>query len=378
MRDDLFEIVFAGGGTGGHLFPALAVAEELRRCLPEASVNFIGGKRGLEQTLVPRAGYKLRSLGLWGLKGKGALARIKAVVAAGMAVVRCAAWFVSSRPKLVIGVGGYASGPAVLAAWLLNVLKILKIKTMVLEQNHFPGATNRFLAPRVDAVCVPSADAQKRLGCPATITGNPVRAAFREIGDPPGGSRLSIVIFGGSQGSRSINQALPRILQNLPSGTTTPRIVHQTGMADETAVRAAYAGYPAELIDIQSFIEDMPACLAAADLAICRAGATTVAELAAGGRGAILIPLPHAADDHQRHNAETLAKVGAARIVSDQELAGDSLGSIIEELASDPGLTRRMGHAAASLDLPHATERIAQIAMSLISGEPKRNDDAVS
>jgi UDP-N-acetylglucosamine--N-acetylmuramyl-(pentapeptide) pyrophosphoryl-undecaprenol N-acetylglucosamine transferase len=372
VRDDVFEIVFAGGGTGGHLFPALAVAEELRRRRPAASINFIGSKRGLEQVLVPRAGYKLRSLGLWGLKGKGHLARIKAAIAAGIAVLRCAGWFLISRPRLVIGVGGYASGPAVLAAWLL------KIKTMVLEQNHFPGATNRFLAPRADAVCVPSADARERLGCPAHITGNPVRAEFREIGDPPGGTRLSILIFGGSQGSRSINQALPRILQNLSSETTTPQVVHQTGATDESSVRAAYSGYPVELIDVQPFIEDMPAHLAAADLAICRAGATTVAELAAGSRGAILIPLPHAADDHQRHNAETLSSVGAARIVSDRELESGMLGGMIEELAGDPDITRQMGKAAGSLDLPHATQRIAEIALRLISGDAMRNDDALS
>ena len=202
MEGGSYSIVFAGGGTGGHLFPALAVAAELAKRHPEASISFIGDSRGLEQELVPAAGYPLRSLRVSGLKGRGALARIRAALAAAWAVCRCTRWMFASRPDLVIGVGGYASGPAVLAAsWM-------KVRTMVMEQNHYPGATNRWLAPRVDAVCLPSEAARARLGGLGFVTGNPVRAEFLGIGEPPAGPQLSLLVFGGSRGARSINREM--------------------------------------------------------------------------------------------------------------------------------------------------------------------------
>ena len=175
MGNDSPQIVFAGGGTGGHLFPAFAVADELRRRRPAARIWFIGARRGLEQRLVPAAGYPLRSLAISGIKGRGLAGRLSASVAAALALVRCLVWLGRARPDLVIGVGGYASGPAVLAAtWL-------KLRTMVLEQNHYPGATNRWLAARVDRVCVPSEAARERMAGRGIVTGNPVRAAFAEI-----------------------------------------------------------------------------------------------------------------------------------------------------------------------------------------------------
>jgi len=355
-------IVFVGGGTGGHLYPALSVADELRRRNADAAISFVGARRGLERSLVPQAGYPLRLLSLSGLKGRGAPARLAAATAAAFAVARCALWFVRQRPDLVIGVGGYASGPGVLAG------RLLKIKTMVLEQNHFPGATNRWLSSRVDAVCVPSEAARERLGGIGVVTGNPVRPAFFRTPDPPCGPALSLLVFGGSRGARSINRAMAAALDSLAALDPPPRIVHQTGAEDEATVRDAYRRYPAGRAEILTFIDDMPARLAAADLVVCRAGASTLAELTAAGRPAILVPYPFAADDHQRHNAVVLQSIGAAELVTDDELGGDRLAGLVSELAADPGRRQAMGRAARTLAMPDAAARIAQVAESLIGG----------
>jgi UDP-N-acetylglucosamine--N-acetylmuramyl-(pentapeptide) pyrophosphoryl-undecaprenol N-acetylglucosamine transferase len=363
-------IVFAGGGTGGHLYPALAVAEELRRRHPDASIVFVGAKRGLEQRLVPASGYPLRTLPLAGLKGTSLTGKLRAAAAAGWAVLRCAIWMSRERPDLVIGVGGYASGPAVLAG------RLVRVSTMVLEQNHFPGATNRWLATRVDAVCLPSEAARARIGGKAFVTGNPVRSEFLEIGEPPGGNRLGLLVFGGSRGARSINRAMCEALGAMTRLMPPPGIVHQTGTADEAEVRAAYGTYPGEH-EVRPFLEDMPGRLADADLVVCRAGASTISELCAAGRPAVLVPYPHAADDHQRHNAEMLRDAGAARLLADDELDGPRLGAAVAELAGDAGRRRAMGRAARALARPDAAARIADVADDLL-GERSRGSRDVS
>jgi len=354
------KIVFAGGGTGGHLVPALVVAEALRRRRPAAEISFIGARRGLERSLVPRSGFPLRTLRLSALKGRSTPARIVAAVEAGLAVFRCAAWMVRSRPGLVIGVGGYASGPAVLAAGML------RIKTMVLEQNHFPGATNRWLASRVDAVCLPSEEARERLGGLGIVTGNPVREEFFAIAGPPAEPALSVLAFGGSRGARSINRAMTEALDSLSRLPHPPRIVHQTGVDDETVVREAYAAYPRDRSEIHTFLDDMPGRLAAADIVVCRAGATTMAELTAGGRGALLVPYPFAADDHQWHNAETLRRAGAAEVVRDAELTGRRIAEFVVTADADRKRVRAMGRAARELARPDATDRICDVAERLL------------
>jgi UDP-N-acetylglucosamine--N-acetylmuramyl-(pentapeptide) pyrophosphoryl-undecaprenol N-acetylglucosamine transferase len=361
-ESEVKKIVIAGGGTGGHLFPALAVADEFGRRHPESYIEFIGSGYGLEQRLVPGAGYPLLALRLRGLKGRGPVAKFAAASAAGWAVCRCVLRMLASRPDLVVGVGGYASGPAVLAALLL------KIKTMIMEQNHFPGATNRWLAPRVDAVCVPSEAARERLGGLGTVTGNPVRAEFFDIGDPPCGDALSLLVFGGSRGARSINTAMTAAADALSGIDPPPRIAHQTGSDEDPAIGESYAEYPQGSYEAVTFMEDMPARLAAADLVVCRAGASTLAELAAAGRPAILIPYPYAADDHQRHNAEFVRSSGAAVVIADDELDGGRLAKHIEELAADPERRRSMGRAARGLAKPNAAGEIVDIAERLITG----------
>ncbi len=360
---DAVRVVIAGGGTGGHVFPALAVADELRRRTKEAQITFVGGQRGLETRLVPQAGYPLRTLRMSGLKGATVAARVAAAVMAGAALARCLGWMAVQRPRLVIGVGGYASGPAVLAA------RVLGVKTMILEQNHFPGATNRWLAPRVDAVCVPSEAARRRLGGRGIVTGNPVREAFTRIGPAPGGPALSLLVFGGSRGARSINRAMVEALPALAAMHPAPAIVHQTGPDGLEEVRGAYSTFPAlARAHVAPFLDDMPRRLAEADLVVARAGATTLAELAAAGRPAILVPYPHAADDHQRLNAEAVAEAGAAVWILDRELSGAGLAATVTELAGDRDRLQRMGEAARTLAHPDAAARIADVALSLMAG----------
>jgi UDP-N-acetylglucosamine--N-acetylmuramyl-(pentapeptide) pyrophosphoryl-undecaprenol N-acetylglucosamine transferase len=266
------------------------------------------------------------------------------------------------RPDLVIGVGGYASGPAVAAA------KLLRVKTMVLEQNHFPGATNRALAPWVDAICVPSEAARERLGGRGIVTGNPVRPEFAAIGAAPAGATLALLVFGGSRGARSINRAMVAALPLLAALDRPPRIVHQTGPEEVDAIAEAYVRDARGEFEVRAFLDDMPARLAAADLVLCRAGATTLAELAAAGRPAILVPYPHAADDHQRLNAEAVRDAGAAIVVRDAELSGTRIADLVATLTQDGERRRRMTEAARSLARLDAAERIADVADALLQG----------
>ncbi len=362
--------MIAGGGTGGHLFPALAVADELRARYPNARIAFIGSRRGIEASLLPRTDYPHRLLALGGLKGRTALRRIVAAAGAGWAVLRCSAWMLGSRPSLVIGVGGYASGPAVLAA------VGLRVPTMILEQNHFPGATNRWLAPRVDAVCVPSEEAARRIRGRRFVTGNPVRGEFSRIGDPPPDRPLHLLVFGGSRGARSINRVVTEAMDGLRRLDPVPHLVLQTGPDDLQRVRRAWADYPADRCEVHAFLDDMPARLAAADLVLCRAGATTVAELAAAGRAAILVPFPFAADDHQTHNARALERAGAAIVVADAELDAERVVRYIEQLAGDRQRLLSMGRAARTLARPDATRRIAGLAEALVRRRPLDDADA--
>jgi UDP-N-acetylglucosamine--N-acetylmuramyl-(pentapeptide) pyrophosphoryl-undecaprenol N-acetylglucosamine transferase len=358
------KLVVAGGGTGGHLFPALAVANELRRRRPALRIEFVGGRRGIETRLVPQAGYPLRTLALSGLKGAGVLDRVAGAAAAAWGVVRCVVWMLADRPALVTGVGGYASGPAVLAARMLGV------KTMLMEQNHFPGATNRWLSPRADAVCVPSEAAARRLRGKRIVTGNPVRPEFARAGAPPGGHALSLLVFGGSRGARSINRAMVEALPFLERLDPPPQIVHQTGPDGEPAVRAAYAARPRVRAEVHAFLDDMPARIASADLVVCRAGATTLAELAVAGRAAILVPFPFAADDHQRLNAEAVVAAGGAMMIRDAELTGASLAAAVEAIAVDRPRRLAMSRAATTLARPDAADRIADVAEALLDGRP--------
>ena len=347
-----FTLVIAGGGTGGHLYPGIAVARELLRRVPDARVSFAGTSRGLETRIVPREGFELDLIRSAGLKGKsiGALLRGSALVPLGM----LDAWRLLGRrrPDVVMGVGGYSSGPVVLAA------AIRGIPTIVLEQNAVPGLTNRLLAPIVRAAAVTYEETLSFFGRRGFVSGNPVREEFFQSPkfEVQSSNFRRLLILGGSQGAHAINMAMVAAAPRLVGGVPGVEVVHQTGEKDLATVREEYrrAGVSARA---EPFLDAVAREMTAADLVVCRAGATTLAELAAAGRPAVLVPFPAATDDHQRKNALVLANAGAAVMVEERELAGrlaDETGTLLGDE------TRRLAMAAAmrTFAKPDAAARI--------------------
>jgi UDP-N-acetylglucosamine--N-acetylmuramyl-(pentapeptide) pyrophosphoryl-undecaprenol N-acetylglucosamine transferase len=359
-------VVIAGGGTGGHLYPGIAVARELLARQPETQVSFAGTARGIEARVIPREGFPLDLIRSSGVKGKSLVDRAKGASLLPLGLVD--GWRIVSarRPDLVIGVGGYSSGPVVLVAALRGV------PTMLLEQNAVPGLTNRWLARFVQAAAVTFDSTQAFFGSKAFVSGNPVRPEFFAAAGPIQESALDdqasvtrVLVFGGSQGAHAINVAMVEAAPQLAAGGSHLRLVHQTGERDVEMVRAAYtrAGLQA---DVESFLYDMGEQLGRADLVVCRAGATTLAEIAAAGKAAILIPLPGATDDHQRRNAEALVAAGAADLLLQQDVSGAVLAARILALAGDGERRRRISAAARSLARPDAAKAIVDRALQLV------------
>jgi UDP-N-acetylglucosamine--N-acetylmuramyl-(pentapeptide) pyrophosphoryl-undecaprenol N-acetylglucosamine transferase len=355
----LERIVIAGGGTGGHLYPGIAVARELRRRLPDLRVTFAGTARGIESTVVPREGFELDLIRSAGLKGMSLPS-----LAHGIALLPLSgidAWRIVSRrqPQLVMGVGGYSSGPVVLTAALR------RIPTLLLEQNAIPGFTNRRLAPFVSAAAVTYESTASYFGRRGFVTGNPVRPEFFDPLPAPSAGPPRILIFGGSQGAHAINMAMVAAASRLAAHPGGLAITHQTGARDQERVSDAYrhAGLEAR---VEPFLFAMDREMKSADLVICRAGATTLAELTAAGRPSVLVPLPTAADDHQRKNAQVLAAAGAAEILEQAQLTGDRLGERITALAADPGKRTAMAAAARGLARPDAARDIVDRALELL------------
>ncbi len=322
-------ILIMAGGTGGHVFPALAVADALRAA--GAEVHWLGTRRGLEARLVPAAGIPLATLAVTGLRGKGAGAWLLAPLRLGWALLQALAVILRFRPMAVLGMGGFAAGPGGLMAWLL------RLPLLIHEQNAVPGTTNRLLSRLADRVMVgfPEAFAGRR---GVVVTGNPVRAAIAAL--PPPATRLAgregplrLLVIGGSQGARALNEALPAAVAALPAALR-PRLHHQTGARAEAAVRAAYAKAGVTQARVEAFVEDMAGAYAWADLVICRAGALTLAELTAAGCAAVLVPFPHAVDDHQTRNARHLEAAGAALLVAEDEALAARLAAILREFAT--------------------------------------------
>jgi len=363
-REEALRVIIAGGGTGGHLFPGLAVAETLAgrvRC----QVVFVGSTRGIETRVVPEHGYRLRTLPVRALRGQGALGFVASVSRLPASVA--SAWGIvgAVRPDLLIGVGGYASGPAVLAAWGR------RIPTVLLEQNAHPGLTNRTLGRFADRICVAFPESARYFPRRRTIeTGNPVRAP-RGAARSAGGGRFSILLFGGSAGARRLNEIGVEAMARVARSGSPPRILHQTGESDVDSVRRRYAERDIEA-DVRPFIDDMGAAYAAADLVICRAGATTLAELTTLGKPAILVPYPHAVDDHQRKNAQSLVARGAALMILDRELSADNLSRAVEELRAEPRRLAAMAEAARALGRPDAAERVVEVCLELVRERGKR------
>ena len=358
---DTLRVLMVAGGTGGHIFPALAVAEELRTRsergdwnAPRYTIEFLGTRRPLEARLIPAAGFPLRTIAAAGLKGIGGWRKLRNLLVLPRTAVAAAAVLREFQPHVVVGVGGYVSGPVLLEAALRD------IPTVLIEPNARPGFTNRVLAPVVRAAAVGFEEAARPYGAKAHLTGHPVRQAFFEISPRPHTLPSTLLIVGGSQGSRAINQAVVGSLPLLRSDAEPIRIVHQTGEPDYNEVRKAYQeqGF---LAGVHAFIMDMPGALEQADLVVSRAGATAVAELAAAGRAALLIPFPAATDQHQLENARAMEGAGAARLIVQSELTPERLVGEIRGLWAVPETLHRMGARARRLARPEAAAHIADL-----------------
>ena len=354
-------VLVAAGGTGGHLFPGIAVADELVRRDPATRVVFAGTPKGLESRLVPRAGYALELLPILPLNGVGLLRMLKGLAALPWGLLRSAALVRRLRPAAVLGIGGYAGGPVTLLAALLGV------RAVVLEPNAKPGFTNRVLKPFVRAAACAYEEAQAAFGPKGVLTGNPVRGGFAALPRKEHREPLVLLAFGGSQGSRVLNRALVAALPHLP-GKDRLALVHQSGPAMLDEVKGAYraAGREAEVVP---FLDDMERRFAGADLVLSRSGATTCAELTVAGKAAILVPFALAADDHQRTNARALERAGAAVMLEEKDLSGASLAAAVRALLDAPERISAMEEAARRIGRPDAAALVADL---LLGTEGKR------
>jgi len=346
-------VMLAGGGTGGHVIPALAIAQELRAHY-DAEVVFIGTPRGIETRLVPAAGFELNLIQVGGLNRVDLATRLKTLVDLPRAVFVSAGLLREFRPQVMIGVGGYASGPAMLAAALSS------LPSVAFEPNVIPGFANRMLAPTVRVACVHfAATCHYFRNC--HVTGVPVRREFFHLPSRAPEARPTVLVFGGSQGAHAINLAMAAALPQLVAALPGVHIIHQTGEKDYAEAQAAYlrSGASAEVLP---FIDDMPGAFARSDLVVCRSGASTVAEITAAGKPAIFIPLPTAAADHQTKNAAALAEAGAARLLRQSELTGASLAAEMAALLADRPHLQSMSEAARRFAHPHAAAKIAELA----------------
>jgi UDP-N-acetylglucosamine--N-acetylmuramyl-(pentapeptide) pyrophosphoryl-undecaprenol N-acetylglucosamine transferase len=356
---DVRPVLIMAGGTGGHVFPALAVADELR--LRGVPVVWLGTRAGIESRLVPQAGYPIEWMSITGLRGKNAITLIIAPVRLVMACWQALLVLMRRKPCVVLGMGGFASGPGGLMAWLIRKPLIVH------EQNAIPGLTNKILARLATTVLQAFPAVFKQ----ATTTGNPVRQSICDIDSPEGRDRsgngeqqgnLRLLVIGGSLGAVKLNEVMPQALAKI-AGSDRPEIVHQTGLKNIESAKALYseAGVDAR---VEAFIVDMASVYEWADLVICRAGAMTVFELAAAGIASILVPYPHAVDDHQTHNAIYLQQAGAAIIQQQDELSASWLADVISDFSANREKLLDMAVAARKLAIPGSAKTIADVCLS--------------
>ncbi len=360
------KLLVAGGGTGGHLFPGIALAEEVTTRSRGNSAVFVGTTRGIEAREVPKAGYPLEIIDVSGLKGKGLLGVLAGLVRLPLALFQSFALLGRQRPDVVVGVGGYASGPVLLAAWLR------RIPTAIQEQNASPGVTNRILGRFARAIFVAFPEASRHFPSRKVhLLGNPIRRALMDNFLKPSGRAggpFSLLVFGGSQGAHALNQRTIEALPHLPPALVSAmRIVHQTGPRDFAFVRDGY-GAARVAADVREFIDDMSSAYQAADLVLCRAGATTLAELTVCKKASILVPFAAATDDHQTRNAASMVAAGAAVVIPERELTGERLAAEIVRLAGHPEARLAMEKAAGRLGRPEAAREIADVCTQLAAG----------
>jgi UDP-N-acetylglucosamine--N-acetylmuramyl-(pentapeptide) pyrophosphoryl-undecaprenol N-acetylglucosamine transferase len=351
-------VLMAGGGTGGHVIPALAIARELRD-VHGAQVRLAGTARGLETRLVPEAGFALELIRVGQLKNVSLMTRVRTMLDLPLGVARCVEMLREFKPQVAVGVGGYASGPAMMAAILL------RIPTLAFEPNAVPGLANRLVGRLVSAAAVNFAPTLSYFRN-ATVTGIPVRREFFAIGEKMEGP-LRLLIFGGSQGARVLNEVMPKIAGELLERFPELTIVHQTGGRHGESTAGAYAAPVQNMgrVRVATYLDAMVEEIAAADVILCRSGASTVAELAAAGRASVLVPFAAAADDHQRKNAEVLVEAGAARTILEGELTPERALKELVGLLDDRHARLTMGKAARGLAHPDAAGEIGRICLRL-------------
>ncbi|HSG05438.1 MAG TPA: undecaprenyldiphospho-muramoylpentapeptide beta-N-acetylglucosaminyltransferase, partial [Nitrospiria bacterium] len=363
------KLIIGGGGPGGHLFPGVALAREFERRFPDCQVLFIGTEKGLESRIIPAEGFKLRTIPATGLVGRKFLAKAASLVRLPLGLGAALGIARDFRPDLVIGVGGYSSGPVVLASWLLRIPRVL------LEPNSVPGLTNRILGPLSDRIYLAFEEAGEWFSGPARrrirVLGNPTGEAIAAAGaeasprSRAGEKPLTVLVMGGSQGAEAINRAVCAALKGIKKIPGGIHLIHQTGERDLHRVEEAYreSGMKAT---VTAFIRPVATAYQNADLVISRAGATTVAELTASGKPAVLIPFPHATHGHQEENARRLSENGAAVVLLEKDLSGTRLEEIIGGLAASPGTLDEMGKRSRALGRPKAAADIVEDCVGLI------------
>jgi UDP-N-acetylglucosamine--N-acetylmuramyl-(pentapeptide) pyrophosphoryl-undecaprenol N-acetylglucosamine transferase len=348
------KLLIAGGGTGGHVFPAMAIAREWLSRGSEREVVLVGTTRGIEMKLVPQAGLPLETLRVAGLKGKGGGTLLKNIFKLAPAMLDASRVFKKHKPVAAFGVGGYAAGPMLLTTWLRG------IPNVIFEPNAEPGFTNKTLARISTRIATGYEISARTWGAKAVVTGCPVRPEFLTIAQRIPQKPLRVLITGGSQGALPVNRAFVDAMSFLATRKNEMSIVHQTGERDYDAVRTAYARHEI-LAEMVPFLSNMPERFAWADIIVCRAGAITAAEVAAAGRAAIFIPFGRATDSHQLRNAQEMARQGAGRVITEAELTGERLSKEIFALLDSPEQIERMSVAARKLSWPNATRDIVNL-----------------
>jgi UDP-N-acetylglucosamine--N-acetylmuramyl-(pentapeptide) pyrophosphoryl-undecaprenol N-acetylglucosamine transferase len=348
------KLLIAGGGTGGHVFPALAIAQEWLSRGSEREVVLVGTERGIEMKLVPQAGLPLETLRVAGLKGKGGVTLVRNLAMLAPAMRDARGVLRKHKPVAAFGVGGYAAGPMLLATWLGRVPNV------IFEPNAEPGFTNRVLARISTRIATGYEVSARGWGKKATVTGCPVRSEFFSIAPRRPGQPFRLLVTGGSQGALPINRVFVDAMDRLAARKNELAIVHQTGERDYDAVRTAYARREIRA-EVVPFLTNMAERFAWADIIVCRAGAITAAEIAAAGRAAIFIPFGRATDSHQLRNAQEMTRAGAGRLISEAELTAEKLTGEIFSLLDQPQEIERLSTAARGLARPYAARDIVNL-----------------